>query len=108
RIDRMYTKNLSNYVKDVKVKHTNISDHSCVIVDIDIPNTPKNGPYYWKMNTSLLENKNIKKDFILEWVNIKNSISKYENINIWWELCAKKRIKSFFIRKSKELNQQKY
>ena len=60
------------------------------------------------MNTSLLDNKKVREDFTQEWNSIKWLINRYDSINIWWELCAKKRIKSFFIKKGKEINQQKY
>ena len=108
RIDRFYIKKLANYINNVKVKHTSLSDHSSILLSLDLPNVKTNGPYYWKMNTSLLDDKKVREDFTQEWDSIKCSINRYDSINIWWELCAKKRIKSFFIKKGKEINQQKY
>ena len=76
---------------------------------INLPDEIKRGKYYWKMNTSLLENKIIKDRFKSEWERIKSSISFYDSIINWWEMFAKYQIKDFFIsrywkgRKSKEI-----
>ena len=32
------------------VYHVNFSDHSCVQLSLDLPNVPKAGKFYWKMN----------------------------------------------------------
>ena len=108
RIDRLYVKNVGNCVKNVKVCHVNFSDHSGVQMCLDLPNVPKVGKFYWKLNTSLLDIPEIKTSFIYEWERLKFLINRYENINEWWELCAKKNIKSFFIKKGKIENQKKY
>ena len=34
RLDRFYSKNLSNSVKNVKVNHVNFSDHSCIQMEL--------------------------------------------------------------------------
>ena len=73
-----------------------------------MPNVPKVGKFYWKMNTSLLDIPEIKSSFIDEWEKWKSKIKYYRNINEWWELCAKKKIKSFFINKGKIESQKKY
>ena len=108
RIDRIYVKDLSKYISKVKVCHVNFSDHSGVKITLDLPNVPKVGKFYWKMNTSLLDIPEIKSSFIDEWEKWKSRIKYYRNINEWWELCAKKKIKSFFINKGKIENQKKY
>ena len=71
RIDRIYLGSLSQHLKEIKNVPVTFSDHSCVYMDIEIPNMPKTGKYYWKMNTSLLKNENIRLKFIDEWENIK-------------------------------------
>ena len=108
RIDRMYAKNLINYVKNVKVCHVHFSDHSCVQIYLDLPNVPKIGKFYWKMNVSLLDNIDVKNAFQIEWNRLAFMINRYNNINDWWELCAKKAIKTFFINQGKIENQKKY
>ena len=89
RLDRMYVKNLGDYITNIKLNHTNLSDHSCVLINIDIPNIPKTGYYYWKMNTTLLDNKNVQEAFILEWNKIECLINEYNNINDWQENLQK-------------------
>ena len=89
RLDRIYVKNLSKYVRNVKINHVNFSDHSCIQMEIHIPNTPKIGKFYWKLNVSLLDNPNIKELFIKEWEKLKLSVNNYNNLNDWWEKCAK-------------------
>ena len=108
RIDRMYVKSLNNFVSNVKVCHVNFSDHSGVQMSLDLPNVPKVGKYYWKLNVSLLDIPEIKDSFAHEWKRLTLLINRYNNINEWWEGCAKKRIKSFFINKGKIENQKKY
>ena len=108
RLDRFYLKDLSNCVKNVKVNHVNFSDHSCIQMELNIPNNPKIGSYYWKLNVSLLDNPEIKALFIIEWERLTFLINRYEHLNDWWEKCAKKGIKSFFIKQGKIENQKKY
>lgn len=108
RIDRMYIKNLNNYVNNVRVCHVNLSDHSCVQMSLDLPNVPKVGKFYWKLNASLLDNSEIKDSFKEEWDRLTFMINRYDSINDWWEFCAKKNIKTFFINKGKIENQKKY
>ena len=57
------------------------------------------GKFYWKLNVKLLELENIEKDFKEFWNNITNLKPKYENLNQWWELCGKIRIRQFFQKK---------
>ena len=66
RIDRAYVKELGNYVSKVKLIHTNFSDHSCLFTEFNLTNIPKMGKYYWKLNVSLLEDKDIKERFKVE------------------------------------------
>ena len=108
RLDRIYAKSLVNCINNVYLKHTNISDHSCIIINLSISNMPKIGKYYWKMNSTLLDDINIKNDFSIEWSRMKFLITRYDSINDWWSLYAKRHIKQFFIKKGKQMNQKKY
>ncbi|CAL4118372.1 unnamed protein product, partial [Meganyctiphanes norvegica] len=108
RIDRIYVKNLANYINDIKTVHVNFSDHSGILMTLQLPTEIKIGKYYWKMNVSLLDNKIIKDKFRIEWVRITNAIVNYDTINDWWEMHAKYQIKYFFIDIGKEENQKKY
>ena len=108
RIDRFYAKDLANFVKSIDVFNVNFSDHSCVKTELGLPNIPKVGPYYWKLNTSLLELPNIEDRFKVVWVKLKSNIKNFPNINIWWDKYAKSQIKSFFVKVGKEQKQYKY
>ena len=108
RLDRIYLGSLSQHLKEIRNIPVTFSDHSCVYLDIEIPNMPKTGKYYWKMNTSLLKNENIRSKFIDEWENIRKSKSNFQNLNKWWDQYAKYKIKMFFIKMGKQENQKKY
>ena len=108
RIDRLYSKDLCDYVKWIDVINVNFSDHSCVKTVIGLPNLPKPGPYYWKLNSSLLELPNIETKFIEEWGKIKSAKNRYATINCWWDKYAKPQIKSFFIKIGREEKQKNY
>ena len=102
RIDRFYIKDFANYIEYINVIHINFSDHSSVEMSIKIPEIPKIGKFYWKLNASMLDREDIKNDFRTEWNRIKSSISFYDSINDWWELHAKSEIKKFFMYKGRE------
>ena len=108
RIDRLYSKDLCDYVKWIDVINVSFSDHSCVKSVIGLPNLPKAGPYYWKLNTTLLDLPDIETKFNVEWEKIKSAKNRYENINIWWDRYAKQQIKRFFITIGREERQKKY
>ena len=108
RIDRFYVRDLANYITDIKTYHVNFSDHSGIVMTINLPNEIKRGKYYWKLNTSLLDDKIIKDRFKIEWDRIKSYISFYDTIINWWEMYAKYQIKNFFIDIGREENHKKY
>ena len=108
RIDRIYVKDIANYIASTRVVHVNFSDHSGIEMSFNLPEIPKVGRYYWKMNVALLDKDNIKEDFQIEWDGIKNNINRYDTINDWWEIYAKTQIKNFFINKGREENAKKY
>ena len=108
RIDRVYLKNIANYAESIRVANIDFSDHSGIEMTIKLPNTPKIGKFYWKLNVALLDNDDIKNEFKTEWIRIKSNINNYDTINDWWELCAKIQIRNFFIEKGKEESQKRY
>ena len=108
RLDRFYVKDLANCIVMIDVVNVYFSDHESVIMQIKLPNIPKIGRYYWKLNVNLLEDKNIKTRFKNEWDKIRYAIQYYDSINIWWEMHAKFQIKKFFIIVGKEENERKY
>ena len=95
-----------NNIKSIKTIHVNFSDHSSILTEIETTNIPKTGPFYWKLNTSILEIENIEYLFKTEWERIKSSKNKYESINEWWDKYAKMEIKHFCIKISKKEKQK--
>ena len=81
RIDRLYAKDLSNFTKSTEILNVSFSDHLCVKIEIGMPNIPKAGPFYWKLNTSLLDLPNIEDRFKNEWSKITSTINRFPNIN---------------------------
>ena len=61
----------------------------------------KFGKYYWKLNVGLLEDEEVCENFKIHWADMKQNIDDFDNINCWWELYAKKKIKTFFIAEGK-------
>ena len=108
RIDRLYAKDLSNFVKCIDVHNVSFSDHLCVKIVIESLDIPKAGPYYWKLNTSLLDLPGIEEIFKEEWKLLTSCINRYPNINNWWDKFAKTKIKSFFVKIGREQMQNKY
>ena len=108
RIDRVYVKDLGNYVSKVKLNLVSFSDHSCLITEFNLPSIPNAGKYYWKMNVSLLDDNEIKEKFKKEWDRICFNKNRFQNLNEWWDLYAKKEIKSFFVKEGKQIIERKY
>ena len=92
----------------MKVIHVNFSDHSYVRTEIDLPDIPRQGKGYWKLNTSLLGVDIIKDRFKVEWDRLKLAINRYSNINEWWDLYARKQFKIFFQKEGKKEMERKY
>ena len=95
RIDRLYAKDLSNFTKSTEVCNASFSDHLCVKTEISNPDIPKAGPFYWKLNISLLDLPDIEERFKERWIELTASIIRYSNINKWWDSYAKTQINYF-------------
>ena len=108
RIDRIYAGELKKQISSIYVKPVTISDHSCVMTEIDMDYNISLGKFYWKLNIKLLDLENIEDDFVFFWNNLLKLKYKYENINEWWEYCAKVKIKCFFQKKGREESNMKY
>ena len=109
RLDRVYVKDtFVNYINNIKVIHTSLSDHSCIKFNLNIPNIPKPGKYFWKLNVSLLSIPEIDDKFKEKWIYLTSFIVRYNSVNEWWESYAKKQIKFFFIEMGKIENRKKY
>ena len=108
RLDRIYICELATSVSNTQVVHTSISDHSCVMTTLNIEGTPVPGKYYWKLNTSLLDDTLVKQRFSELWNSLKRQIHNYQSINDWWENFVKLKIKTFFINEGKVANKKIY
>ena len=63
RLDRLYIKEMANYITDINTKNVSFSDHLGVLMSLELPNLPKIGRYYWKLNVEMLERDDIKEKF---------------------------------------------
>ena len=54
---------MANYITDINTKNVSFSDHLGVLMSLELPNLPKIGRYYWKLNVEMLERDDIKEKF---------------------------------------------
>ena len=106
RIDRFYCNNRDN-INSSKIIHCSFSVHSAIHINVTINANITIGKSYWKLNTSLLEDENVKDNFENHWRSIKNVMYNYENELMWWELCVKPHITTFFHKRREKKEQRK-
>ena len=73
------------------------------MVNMQIKKTNISGKGYWKLNTSILKQKNFQKLFKLFCKDWQAQINKYSSLNLWWEI-GKINLKRMAIRFSTEKN----
>ena len=86
RIDRFYlTTNIEINCKiRTQIIQNYLSDHQIITSSIHKKNEKKRGPPYWKLNSSILENKDCKNkisSFGQKWQKRKQN---YKDPTIWW------------------------
>ena len=106
RLDRLYTKELFPKILSYSTIPISFSDHSMILANIKIDNL-RTGKGYWKLNSSILEYQGIEEDFKEFWCFMKSKKCNFRNILDWWEF-AKKECKSFFMKLSKRISNEKY
>ena len=84
------------------------SDHSALIVRININPSVKTGKPFWKLNIRLLKDENIRERFIRLWDFLKSKICRYRSINVWWNDYVKTEVKNFFIREGIKKSKETY
>ena len=102
RLDRIYVNKLFPNIKDTVTFPTSFSDHMCVCVSIEITHNIQVARPRWKLNVSLLENKNRKDNFCRIWSYIQERKAMFPNLILWWESLAKPQIKQFYINQGRE------
>ena len=95
RIDRFYCNNREN-IYSTKHLQCSFSDNSSIAITINMNVNILIGKSYWKLNTKLLEDGDVKHNFGILWTYLRGKQYDYDNINVWWEICAKPNIKKFF------------
>ena len=65
--------------------HDSISFKSYIKGSITPPNTPKWGPGYWKLNTSILSEQTLQIQIKSFWSYWKSRKPDFENLNMWWD-----------------------
>ena len=87
RIDRIYLpRTLIPINPKPQVMHFRWPDHDIVVSTIKISNIPPPGPGTWKLNTSLLDDKNyvdIINCFLVQWRDEKQY---FDNLSTWWDI----------------------
>ena len=96
RLDRIYACDFKSSITNIVTKPIPFSDHHGVIIDINLNGGIEMGRFYWKLNTKLLDDEHIEHEFKNEYCKMVQLISKYDNLNEWWEGCAKVGISKFF------------
>ena len=85
RSDRFY---ISKEIKNVKCKiiPNTVSDHDSVSLYLSVNRKEPKRPGTWKLNTTILTQKNFKKIFQKFWNNWQYEKNNYKNHNEWWEI----------------------
>ena len=81
-----------------------MSDHEIVSLTLQITKQKPKFNGFWKLNTSILKQKNFKEIFHNFWENWQKQKIKYKSINEWWE-AGKLYFEVLAIEYSKEQNQ---
>lgn len=108
RIDRFYCQALKTNVNSCEIIPVSFSDHSAVMIDVKVNPAIKVGKCYWKLNTNLLHDEDIREKFKKLWIFLKSKINNYRNISNWWSDYVKQEIKYFFVREGKRKSKERY
>ena len=102
RLDRLYTSRGLLESLSVVRHVASLSDHCGVLMEIelnvDLLSIPKlKRRTYWKLNTSILEEKEFLTGFAAFWVRISKSKESFSDIAEWWDKFAKPEIRDFCV-----------
>jgi hypothetical protein len=105
RLDRIYiSKNLIQAKKSTIIYATVFTDHLAVVLHIDRSSTfvPR-GRVYWKLNPTILQDKDIAAHFTCEWEAWKRTRDRYPKTVHWWVRHVNPKIGNFFRKCGAEL-----
>ena len=86
RIDRFYlTQDILRTSTSSAVEFFPCSDHDGTLFKLTPSNTPKRGPGYWKLNTSLLGEQILQNQIKSFWTYWQSRKPDFENLNVWWD-----------------------
>ena len=87
RIDRFYlTSELeNNYKIKTQIIQNYLSDHRMITLNFYPKHEKKRGPSYWKLNSSILQNKDYKNKITSFWHEWQQKKQKYRDLTIWWD-----------------------
>ena len=102
RLDRIYAGEFKKNFTSIKTLPMSISDHHCVIANLNLKTPIRMGKGHWKLNINLLELPDIEAEFKVIWDRLCTYKKGYNTLNDWWENCAKRGIGKFFKKKGKE------
>ena len=96
-------------IKKSTIYPISLSDHDGVTVSFQIGEIKPNGPGIWKLNTSILKQKNFQGIFKSFWTYWQKQKRKYDNQLLWWDagkLYLKTIIIEYCTKRNKEINQK--
>lgn len=105
RLDKFYVSSslAKDYVSDSQIVPYPHSDHDIVQIKIKVDSSRNNiGPGTWKLNTSLLNDKNVRDKVKRFWSDWQTKKAHFSNVGEWWD-AGKSRIKSLLITCSKKI-----
>ena len=86
RLDYFFTSNsLQEYIGDVKVLPSFMSDHSPVFVSVNFLKNIARGRYGWKFNNSLLHDKNFQSEMKSHLLSLNADLDYLDNPHLKWE-----------------------
>ena len=87
RIDRFYlTSELeNNYKIKTQIIQNYLSDYCMITLTFCRKNEKKRGPSYWKLNWSILQNKDYKNKITSFWQKWQQRKQNYQDPTIWWD-----------------------
>ena len=87
RIDRFYlTSELeNNYKIKTQIIQNYLSDHRMVTLNFCHKHEKKRGPSHWKLNSSILQNKDYKNKITSFWQKWQQRKQNYRDPTVWWD-----------------------